>query len=112
VDDCPDNRDLVRCLARTAGVEVELAEDGQDGVEKALAKHFDLILMDMQMPNMDGYTATRVLREKGSSVPVVALTASALPSKLEQCVEAGCNECLTKPFEHAELFGLLERYLS
>ena len=78
VDDGEENRDLVRLVLEESGLTVEEAENGQVGVDKAGQEHFDVILMDMQMPVMDGFTATRTLRERGSKTPIFALTGNAM----------------------------------
>jgi signal transduction histidine kinase/ActR/RegA family two-component response regulator len=102
VEDGPDNQRLISAILRRAGGEVTVAAHGQDGVEAALQARdqgtpYDLILMDMQMPVMDGYTATRVLREHGYAGQIVALTAHAMKGELEKCLDAGCDHYLSKP---------------
>ncbi len=102
VEDGPDNQRLFTYLLRKAGVEVDVAGDGRQGVEMALrardeGRPYDLILMDMQMPVMDGYEATRHLRQAGYRRPIVAMTAHAMKGELDRCLEAGCDHYLSKP---------------
>jgi signal transduction histidine kinase/CheY-like chemotaxis protein len=116
VDDGVDNRRLISTVLRRTGLEVELADDGAAGCERALAaaaegEPFDLVLMDMQMPVLDGYAATERLRAAGYSGPVLALTAEVLTGARERCLAAGCDDYVTKPIARAELFRCLERWL-
>jgi signal transduction histidine kinase/DNA-binding response OmpR family regulator len=106
-EDGPDNQRLIRILLTKAGAKVELAENGRVAVERAMATHPDLILMDMQMPEMDGYQATRLLREKGFRAPIVALTAHALMEDRQQCLSAGCTGYLAKPIDRYQLLKMV-----
>lgn len=99
VDDGESNRQLLRLVLQRAGAEVELANDGRIGLQTALRNTYDLILMDMQMPVMDGYTATARLRAAGCTTPIVALTADAMRGSEEKCRSAGCSDFLTKPID-------------
>jgi PAS domain S-box-containing protein len=99
VDDGDENRELVQLVLGDVGLEVEQAENGQVGVDKALAESFDVILMDIQMPVMDGYTATARLREAGLDTPIIALTANAMKGFERECLDAGCTGYLTKPVD-------------
>jgi len=98
-DDGAENRELVSLVLSQQGLWVEEAENGQVAVEMAVKGGFDVILMDMQMPVMDGFTAARTLRERGIKVPIVALTANAMPGYEAQMMSAGCNVYLTKPID-------------
>ena len=97
VEDGETNRELISLVLEEAGASVVSAENGQEGVEAVQQETFDLILMDMQMPVMDGYTAARTLRSLGHRIPIVALTAHAMRGDQEKCLAAGCNSYLSKP---------------
>ncbi len=112
VDDGPTNRKLIGLILRRAGAEVTLADNGQTAVELATQDRFDLILMDMQMPVMDGYTATGKLRNSGLDVPIIALTAHAMQGDQARCLEAGCSGYLTKPINQDLLLSELARMLA
>jgi PAS domain S-box-containing protein len=99
VDDGEENRDLVQLVLEDAGLRVDGAGDGRAGVEKALAESYDLILMDMQMPVMDGYAATGELRQAGLEIPIIALTAHAMKGFKRECLDAGCSGYLSKPVD-------------
>ncbi|MGE0376252.1 MAG: ATP-binding protein [Planctomycetaceae bacterium] len=99
VEDGETNRELVSLVLTESGARVVCAENGREGVERASRETFDLILMDMQMPVMDGYTATRTLRAQGCQVPILALTAHAMRGDQEKCLAAGCSGYLSKPVQ-------------
>jgi len=99
VEDGETNRQLIKLVLSEAGASVVCAENGQLGLEAATRGGFDLILMDVQMPVMDGYTATRRLREQGSTAPIIALTAHAMRGDERKCLEAGCTGYLSKPVD-------------
>ena len=105
VEDGPDNQRLIGRILGKAGCEVALADNGRVGVDCATAAKppFDLVLMDLQMPVMDGITATRELRRLGVRAPIVALTANAMASDRDLCLAAGCDEFLTKPIDRRRL---------
>ncbi|HEY3963924.1 MAG TPA: ATP-binding protein [Planctomycetaceae bacterium] len=99
VEDGETNRQLISLVLSEAGATVVCAENGSAGVELAAGGVFDLILMDMQMPVMDGYTAARTLRSQGCSLPILALTAHAMRGDQEKCLAAGCTGYLSKPVQ-------------
>jgi two-component system, sensor histidine kinase len=109
VDDVPENQLLVRLKLEKAGAKMSVANNGAEGVRKAGEQAFDLILMDMQMPVMDGYEATKTLRKSGYDRPIIALTAHAMTEDRKRCLEAGCDEYLTKPVNFNELIATIER---
>lgn len=111
-DDHADNRDLISHILRQLGVRVFTAENGQQAFERAQGRDFDLILMDMQMPVLDGLNATRLLRMSGFEGPIVALTANTTLEDRQAALEAGCNDFLTKPIDQQRLRDTLGRYLS
>ncbi len=107
-DDSPDNRLLVRNYLRVTPYQVDEAENGKIAIEKFIANHYDLVLMDIQMPEMDGYDATRAMRlwerERGQPrTPILALTASALEENMRRTSEAGCDLHVTKPVKRDTL---------
>jgi PAS domain S-box-containing protein len=106
-----DNRELLRVILQRAGVDVEMAINGCVAVQKACEKPFDLILMDMNMPEMDGYEATRLLRDRGYVGPIVALTANAMVGDCERCRDVGCNEYLAKPIDRRRLIQTIASFV-
>jgi PAS domain S-box-containing protein len=111
VDDGVENRELVSLVLSQQGLWVEEAEDGRVAVEMALKGGFDLILMDMQMPAMDGYAATRAIRAAGVKVPIIALTANAMRGFEADMKQAGCDLFLTKPIDIDALVGAVASLL-
>jgi CheY-like chemotaxis protein len=111
-DDAADNRDLLKFTLRKTNLELTLVENGEEALKASMAENFDLILLDMQMPLMDGYTAAREIRKNGITVPIVAFTANAMKHDVCNCLEAGCTSHLPKPFTKSALFKCLELYLA
>ena len=111
VDDGESNRKLISLILRRAGAVVETATNGQEGVDAALSEPFDVILMDMQMPVKDGYTAARELRSSGVEIPIIALTANAMKGDEAKCRAAGCSGFMTKPVDLDLLITTLAQLL-
>jgi signal transduction histidine kinase/FixJ family two-component response regulator len=110
-EDRRDSQVLISTLLGDAGADVVLAENGRVAVDLAASGRFDLILMDMQMPVLDGYAATAELRAQGDTVPIIALTANALAEDRESCIAAGCTDYLSKPIDGLRLIKMAARYL-
>lgn len=110
-EDTKTNQTLIKLLLEKAGLDVTIVEDGNQAIDKATTGNYDLILMDMQMPNLNGYDATKLLREQGFVTPIVALTANAMQGDEEKCIAAGCNDYLAKPIDRNRLLQLLSKYL-
>ncbi len=112
VDDSLDNQFLVRRKLETYGARVDVASDGIEAVEKALSKVYDVVLMDIQMPRMDGYQAMNELIAKKYARPVIALTAHAMAEERMKTKAAGFDGHLTKPLDCAELVNTIENLKS
>lgn len=111
-EDSPDGRELIELYFRSTGAQLIFAGNGFEAVDKALAERPQLILMDVQMPGMDGLEATRRLRQAGFNRPIVALTAHALQDEVDRSFEAGCNYHLTKPVMRDVLLSLVGELLA
>jgi CheY-like chemotaxis protein/HPt (histidine-containing phosphotransfer) domain-containing protein len=112
VEDGPTNRKLFSAILEEAGAHVTTAENGQVAVELASKIEFDLVLMDMHMPVMDGYTAATRMRELGMDIPIIALTANAMKGDRNKCTSAGCSGYLAKPIKAAHLLKTLAETLA
>jgi CheY-like chemotaxis protein/HPt (histidine-containing phosphotransfer) domain-containing protein len=110
-EDGPDNQQLISLHLRKAGAEVVIAGNGRIAVDLVKSELFDLILMDMQMPELDGYAATSELRSRGYQLPIIALTAHAMAEDRGKCMAAGCTDYLTKPIEKQTLLTAVAGYL-
>jgi two-component system sensor histidine kinase/response regulator len=115
VEDNATNQQVLNAVLRSLGVQVTLASNGQEAVELVQNRDFDLVLMDCQMPVMDGFQATAAIRRlplgRGERLPIAAVTANALQSDEQKCLAAGMNDFLPKPFKRAQLQALLARWL-
>jgi len=113
VEDNEMNRDMLSRRLERKGFEVAVAVDGRQGVDMALAGGYDLILMDMSLPELDGWEATRELRAQPQTqrVPIVALTAHAMAGDREKALEAGCDDYDTKPIELPRLLEKIDTLL-
>jgi two-component system cell cycle response regulator DivK len=112
IEDNENNMYMMRFIINKLGHVVLEARDGAAGVETALAKHPDLILMDIQLPVMDGYTATRRIREEAAlaDVPIIAVTSYAMVGDREKAIAAGCTDYIEKPIDPATFIKVLEKY--
>ncbi|HTH77914.1 MAG TPA: response regulator [Ramlibacter sp.] len=113
VEDNDINQIVAQEMLREAGLFVEIAEHGEAALQKVQANYYDLVFMDMQMPVMDGVTATRELRrlKRFDRLPIVAMTANAMEQDRRRCIDAGMNDSLTKPIEPAQLWATLLRWI-
>ena len=111
-EDSPDNRVLIERFLALNGANVGTASNGEEAVAKVLDSHcdYDLVLMDIQMPVMDGYQALAKLRESGFRRPVIALTAHALTFEKERCLASGFDDYLTKPIDRNRLLSTLRKW--
>jgi CheY-like chemotaxis protein len=114
-DDSADNRLLIQAYLKKYPFELDLAEDGEQALGKFQAGSYDLVLMDMQMPVLDGYNATRRIREwerqqQVPPTPVIALTAYALKEEIQKSLDAGCTVHLTKPIKKSVLLEAIAQY--
>ncbi|WP_181259979.1 ATP-binding protein [Pseudomonas aeruginosa] len=113
VEDNPVNQTVIEAMLRSLGYRVTLVADGIQAVRSAERQRYDAILMDCRLPVLDGYSATREIRaqENGRQVQIIALTANALQGDRENCLQAGMNDYLAKPFKRAELQRILQRWI-
>ncbi|MBI3592278.1 MAG: response regulator, partial [Nitrospirae bacterium] len=115
VDDSQDNILLIQSYLKKTPHKIDIAENGEIALEKFKSGSYDIVLMDMQMPVMDGYTAAKAIRkfesEKGhNTTPIIALTAYALKEDTQKSLDAGCTAHLTKPIKKAKLLEVLSEY--
>ncbi len=125
VEDNPINQEVVRCMLENLGCQTEVADAGQVALRWVSRRPFDLVLMDCQMPVMDGYEVTRAIRRRERSgqiaanpagrprprIPIVAMTANAMKGDRERCLAAGMDDYLSKPFRPAQLYRCLEQWM-
>ncbi len=112
VEDLPDNQMLISRFLKMAGATIDIAVNGREGLNKATSADsaYDVVLMDIQMPELDGYQATKLLREKGFDRPILALTAHALKEERDRCLAMGCDDHLTKPINRELLIDRVAHY--
>jgi CheY-like chemotaxis protein len=112
VDDGDANRRLVSLILRKSAATVAEAVNGQEAIDKFSAEPFDLVVIDMQMPVLDGYEATKELRRRGASIPIIALTAHAMKGDRVKYEAAGCSDYLTKPVTPRDLVTAISNALA
>jgi signal transduction histidine kinase/CheY-like chemotaxis protein/HPt (histidine-containing phosphotransfer) domain-containing protein len=110
-EDSKANQILIKSLLKKTGLDVTVVEDGRKAVQAALTEQFSLIFMDMQMPNMNGYQAVQYLRKKDYGKPIIALTAHAMKGDDNKCLNAGCDDYISKPIDRAKLVKIMHKYL-
>ena len=113
-EDNPVNQRVAVKLLEKAGYQVDIANNGEEAVNKVFQSNYDLVLMDCQMPVMDGFDATRAIREReyeGQRIPIIALTANAMKGDREKCIDAGMDDYLSKPVKKDELYAIIEKWL-
>jgi CheY-like chemotaxis protein len=114
IEDNPDNRILITDVLSSLDYETVVAVDGEEGVSAAQQEVPDLILMDLSLPKMDGWTATGKIKEDPNlkHIPIIALTAHAMVGDRERALAAGCDDYISKPIDLRELANKLQQYLS
>lgn len=111
VEDEPSNFDLIRVFLKKLNPELSWVQDGKDAVELIDEEEFDLILMDIQLPVMNGLDATKLIKEKDTSVPVIAQTAYAMSQDRQKALGAGCDDYLPKPMKRQHLIELIFKHI-
>ena len=102
---------LIESLLKRLGLQVTIAEDGNEALQKVMTRQFDLIFMDIQMPHMNGYEATQAIRKEGITTPIIALTANAMKGDDKKCLDAGCDDYLAKPIDRRKLLEKIRKHL-
>ena len=113
VEDNPDNVYMLTRRLKKKGFELIIAGDGQEGIDKAIEERPDLILMDLSLPTMDGWTATAEIKkiEEVKDIPIIALSAHAMPEHRDRAIKAGCSDYDTKPVDIKRLLSKMEQYI-
>ena len=112
VEDDFANQQVILGILEETNFQAELAKDGIEAVNKVTSGSYDLIFMDIQMPNMNGYDATKIIRKKGYKMPIIALTAYAMKGDEQKCLNVGCDAYLSKPVDAEKLFNTVSKFLS
>ena len=110
VEDTVDNQRMLARFLTRVGASYATATNGEEGIQRALAEEFDVVLMDIQMPVLDGYESTKIMRSKGYRVPIIALTAHAMVDERQRCLSSGCDEILTKPIDPVVLIKTIANF--
>jgi CheY-like chemotaxis protein len=110
VEDAPESQILISHILKKYGICVNIAENGRRALDILNGEDFDLILMDMQMPVLDGYSTTEILRRTGYKKPIISLTAHTMREDQIKCLKSGCNEVLVKPVNQLKLVDAVARY--
>ena len=113
VEDNPDNVYMLTRRLKKKGFELIIAGDGQEGIDKAIEENPDLILMDLSLPTMDGWTATAKIKEidQVKDIPIIALSAHAMPEHRDRALKAGCSDYDTKPVDIKRLLSKISQYI-
>jgi CheY-like chemotaxis protein len=116
-EDNPVNQKVAQAMLRKIGIQADVVANGQEAVNALNTHPYDLVLMDCQMPEMDGFEATRRIREQGSKalnprIPIIAMTAATMQGDREKCIQAGMNDFIAKPFQQRELAEIIDRWLT
>ena len=110
VEDNKINQKTTKIMHEKAEFIVEVASDGQEALENFKEQEFDLIIMDIQMPVMNGFEASEEIRRKNKEVPIIALTAYGLKGDRDKCIESGMNDYLAKPYKMQDLYDIMKKY--
>lgn len=111
VEDNQVNQLIAAKVLKDMGAQVSIVENGQEAVDKVSQENFDIIFMDIQMPVMDGYTASRTLRSKGYRKPIIGLSANVYKEDIDKCLEAGMNAHIAKPFTKQEIYTIVTTFV-
>ena len=112
VEDEPINRKVLEHMLDSIDCDYDVADIGTKAVRLALSKPYDIILLDIQLPETDGYQIAQAIRKTHPAVPIVAQTAHAMPEDKKKCLDAGCNDYLTKPIQYDLLINTLKKYFA
>ncbi|MFC1675911.1 response regulator [Planctomycetota bacterium] len=110
-EDNPPDQKLMKLLLERIGLRVTIAADGSQALRMALSQNFDLIFMDIRMPDITGDQVAKAIRQHALETPIIAVTACAMAGDDQKCIEAGCNDYLAKPIDHKELIKTIAKYI-